>query len=239
MDMSPEKQEDRDQAAAQEESGTATRPLREHSYYPVLYMFAVTFFFSAIVIGIAKATQARVTANKKVMFEKALLEATLPGHFGDGIRVNEAHELFLKHAKLPKESSGGAYRILAEGKLVAYGLPFEGQGYWDVVKGVIGLSVDGSEVIGVCFYQQKETPGLGGEIVKPAFRGQFRGLRLGPGEKPLAIVPGGTATREWEVEAVTGATQTCSRVERIINDALRQWRRRKNGERESLEEPEA
>lgn len=57
--------------------------LRRTALYPVVYMFLITFLFTAILIGIAHATHARVDANEKIMFERAVLMATLPDEVTD------------------------------------------------------------------------------------------------------------------------------------------------------------
>jgi Na+-transporting NADH:ubiquinone oxidoreductase subunit C len=99
-----------------------------------------------------------------------------------------------------------------------------GQGFWAPIQGVIGIAADKQTITGIVFYQQNETPGLGAEITKPAFRSQFKGKKLSPGDKAINIRRPGAELGASDVHAVTGATQTCTRLERIINAALDSWR---------------
>lgn len=57
-------------------------------------------------------------------------------------------------------------------------LPVDGVGLWGPLRGYLAVSQDGDTVIGISFYEQKETPGLGAEILEPWFRNQFKGKKL-------------------------------------------------------------
>ena len=98
-----------------------------------------------------------------------------------------------------------------------------GKGFWAPIEGVIGVAVDKRTITAIAFYEQNETPGLGAEITKPAFVNQFEGLRLGPIEGPIGIKPFGAELAGNEVHAISGATQTCTRLETLINNDLSKW----------------
>ena len=74
------------------------------------------------------------------------------------------------------------------------------------------------------FYEQKETPGLGAQITTSDFRNQFQGKVISMTDKPLNIKRPGDILGQSDVHAVTGATQTSTRLEKIINDGLKTWR---------------
>jgi len=103
-------------------------------------------------------------------------------------------------------------------------VPIEGQGFWDTIKGVIGIAPDKRMITGVCVYEQNETPGLGAEIARLPFRSQFVGREIADEGKPFGIKPVGSSLDRSEVHAVTGATQTSTRIERIIVEQLSRWR---------------
>ena len=67
--------------------------MKDKPFYPVVYMFIVTAFFSSIVIGFARFTQDRVDANKQIAFERAVLQAS--GQLADRSTV-AIHETFLQ-----------------------------------------------------------------------------------------------------------------------------------------------
>jgi Na+-transporting NADH:ubiquinone oxidoreductase subunit C len=197
--------------------------MRDKVWYPVLYMFVATAFFSAILIGLARFSRDRVEANQRLSVEKAVLEA-LPIELPPEASSIELHRIFLERVTGPSATAGSAY-VLPEGdKVVAYAVPLEGKGYWDTIRGFIGIASDRKTVTGISFYEQNETPGLGAEIVQPPFREQFVGKRIAEGDRPLGFLPAGSALGESEVHAITGATQTSTRVEKIINEDLAGWR---------------
>lgn len=204
---------------------SAVEKLRSHIGFPVVYMFVVMLFFASVVVGFARFTAERVAANRQILFERAVLIA-LGFDVGRDTPPQEIHRLFQSRVDAPTEGSAGAY-ILEDGDgVAAYALPVAGQGFWDEIKGVVGIQSDGRTLIGVAFYEQKETPGLGAEIVKPYFLKRFKGLPLETNSNPIGLVSVGMERRENEVYAITGATQTCTRLEKILNEALAAWQKK-------------
>ncbi|MBN1361719.1 MAG: FMN-binding protein [Sedimentisphaerales bacterium] len=197
--------------------------MREKKWFPIGYMFVVSAFFSSIIIAFARVTQVRVEANEKLAFERAVVTA-LPELGGAELTNAQVHQRFIEQVSEPDPSSGGAYALKQGGQVVAYAVPMSGQGFWAPIAGVIGVAADKQTVTGIAFYQQNETPGLGAEITKPAFRNQFKGKQLASGDKPIDMKRPGAELGASDVHAVTGATQTSTRLERIINEALRSWR---------------
>jgi Na+-transporting NADH:ubiquinone oxidoreductase subunit C len=192
-------------------------------WFPIFYMFVVTAFFSSVVIGLTQFTAERVAANDRIAFEESVLEV-LPGlHVEDMTRL-ELHRTFVERVTEPNEQSAGAYTLRKNGRVIAYALPFSGRGFWAEIKGVIGIDSDCKTVNAIAFYQQNETPGLGAEITKPSFCEQFEGKVMAAGQRPIAFKRSGTELGPCDVHAVTGATQTCTRLEKIINTHLVEWR---------------
>ena len=196
--------------------------MREKKWFPVLYMFIVTAFFSSIVIGVSQLTRERVAANQKRSFEQAVL-TVLPGMYDPQTSDLELHRRFEEQINRPDESTAGAYTIKKNSRLTAYALPVSGQGFWAPIKGIIGIAADKKTITGVVFYEQKETPGLGAQITTGKFRSQFQDKVMSTGPKPLNFKRPGDILDESDVHAVTGATQTSARLEKIINDGLKTW----------------
>ena len=75
------------------------------------------------------------------------------------------------------------------------------------------------------FYDQSETPGLGARIVEPEFCEQFVGKKIKSGDKPISFKSesAGDDLESNQVHSITGATQTCVRLEKLINDGLIEW----------------
>jgi Na+-transporting NADH:ubiquinone oxidoreductase subunit C len=185
-------------------------------------MFVLTALFSSIVIGFTRFTGERVEANERLSFEKAVL-SVLPEMYESGLSRLELHKIFTEAISAPDGSSGSAYTMKQDGKVIAYALPISGRGFWAPIKGVIGIKADKKTITGIAFYQQNETPGLGAEITKPVFTEQFRGKLISSRGAPVNIKRPGTELGNSDVHAVTGATQTSTRLEKLINDGLKNW----------------
>jgi Na+-transporting NADH:ubiquinone oxidoreductase subunit C len=109
-------------------------------------------------------------------------------------------------------------------------LPVNGFGLWDAIYGYIGIHKNGFSIIGISWYEQKETPGLGGEIQNPKWQEQFYdkslfhgvrlqnfGLNFIPKEM-LALLP--PKDKDYTIDAISGATITTHGVQSAIKDSL-------------------
>lgn len=59
-----------------------------------------------------------------------------------------------------------------------YVFPVNGMGLWDAIYGYLAVKPDGNSVIGISWYDQKETPGLGANISEAEWQSQFPGKHL-------------------------------------------------------------
>jgi RnfABCDGE-type electron transport complex G subunit len=190
--------------------------MKNKPFFAVIYMFAVTAFFSTILIGFAKLTRGRVEANQQIAFEKAVLQV-FPEI--EAATNTEIHRVFTE--QFEPASKGFVYR--KDGQIAGYAVPVAGQGFWAPIRGIVGVASDKKTITGIAFYEQTETPGLGARIVEPEFCNAFIGKQLSDDGKLVGIRPEGTAINKSEVHAITGATQTCTRLEKLLNDGLTQW----------------
>jgi Na+-transporting NADH:ubiquinone oxidoreductase subunit C len=204
--------------------------IRAQSWYPVLFMFLVTAIPSALLISFSRFTRERVSANEQFAFEQAVLKAVDPS-LPDSLRGVALHERFVQTVDTNIQAAAGACRVMENGTVAAYALPFSGRGFWQQISGVIGIKTDLTTVTGFYIYQQSETPGLGAEITEPWFRKNFVGLALADGGAPIVFKRQGEATGPNEVEAVTGGTQTSVRLEQFLNDRIVAWRNAMRGKR--------
>lgn len=196
--------------------------------FPVIYMFIITAVLSAVVIGFAQFTDERVKANQTLAFEIAVLKV-LPDMYNENLNSVELHNMFIEKVKSPTDKTAGAYYVEKNQRLDCYILPVEGQGFWAPIKAVIGIKPDKKNVTGFAVYEQKETPGLGAEVAAEKFCGQFKGLELAKEKKKLIYFKRpGSPLEKYDVHAVTGATQTSTRLEKIINDGLIEWQKKVN-----------
>lgn len=101
--------------------------------------------------------------------------------------------------------------------LTAVVLPVHGYGLWSTMHGFLALETDGNTIMGLNYYEQGETPGLGGEIENPRWRAQFVGKKLtnDAGEIALTILKPGNADQQsaYQVDGLSGATLTANGVQ--------------------------
>ncbi|MGB2862390.1 MAG: FMN-binding protein [Sedimentisphaerales bacterium] len=104
----------------------------------------------------------------------------------------------------------------------AIAMRFAGPGLWGPIKGFLAMDPKITKIQGITFYEQEETPGLGGEIVKPSFRDKFVGLviRDEAGNPGIIIKNGGEAAAN-KVDGISGATMTCDKVQEMLNEAIK------------------
>ncbi len=95
------------------------------------------------------------------------------------------------------------------GQIRSYILPFYGQGLWSTLYGMLAVTPDGRNVVGINFYEHGETPGLGGEISNPAWTAKWKGkLTLSDGRTVRVFKGPAPAGSQIEVDGISGATLT-------------------------------
>ena len=186
-------------------------------------MFAITLVLSAVIILFGSITRQRVRDNERIAYERAVLQA-LPMDLPPNMGPTQIHKNYTENISDADDSSAGALRYLQNDSLVAYALPIQGPGFWAAIRGVIGIEADKRTITGIAFYEQNETPGLGGEIIKPDFTQQFTNKTLARTGTPIQILPPTAPLDENSVHAITGATQTSTRLGKFMNEQLVHWR---------------
>ncbi|WP_198649955.1 Na(+)-translocating NADH-quinone reductase subunit C [Zobellella maritima] len=105
------------------------------------------------------------------------------------------------------------------GELDSIILPVHGQGLWSTMYAFVAVAPDGNTIKGITYYEQGETPGLGGEVENPAWRAQFVGKKLFDenGQPALKVVKGGAPEgAPSSVDGLSGATLTSDGVQKTF-----------------------
>jgi Na+-transporting NADH:ubiquinone oxidoreductase subunit C len=116
-----------------------------------------------------------------------------------------------------------AYLVMEKGRFTQIILPVYGKGLWSTMYGFIALGPDLSTVSGFGFYEHGETPGLGGEIDNPAWRGKWPGKRVydQAGNLRIEVVKGVVDAKspdaEYKVDGISGATLTARGVSNLLS----------------------
>lgn len=93
-------------------------------------------------------------------------------------------------------------------KPIGYIIPVNGYGLWDAIYGYLAIKNDGETVIGISWYDQKETPGLGANISEEPWQEYFPGKLIfqpsASGKVDLKTDPIGITVVKGKVNEVLG-----------------------------------
>ncbi|WP_025673800.1 Na(+)-translocating NADH-quinone reductase subunit C [Salinivibrio socompensis] len=112
---------------------------------------------------------------------------------------------------LVKNDAGDVQRLI---------LPVKGSGLWSMMYAFVAVEPDGNTVADIVYYEQGETPGLGGEVENPKWRAKWDGKKLfnEQGEPAIRVVKGGAPEgSEHGIDALSGATLTSNGVQNQFN----------------------
>ena len=127
-------------------------------------------------------------------------------------------------------------------KPVGYIIPINGYGLWDAIYGYLALDTDGNTIIGISWYDQKETPGLGANIADAPWQSLFPGKMIfqqsptgefNPKTSPVGIlvvkgkveeVLGDVPRSNSAVDGMAGATLTGNGVVDAYKEVLNAYR---------------
>ncbi|TQV88988.1 Na(+)-translocating NADH-quinone reductase subunit C [Aliikangiella coralliicola] len=124
-------------------------------------------------------------------------------------------------AKINRRSKvASIYLVKDADKVKTIILPIHGSGLFSTLYGFVALEADKQTVVGLKFYEHGETPGLGGEVDNLKWLASWPGKKLldANGKLALSLVKGG-ASKDTEIDALSGATMTTDG----INNMLSYW----------------
>lgn len=97
-----------------------------------------------------------------------------------------------------------------------------GKGLWSTLYGFLSVKSDGITVEGLTFYQQGETPGLGGKVENKSWKQQWNGKKLygNSGDVRISVIKGTVdktaSDAKYKVDGLSGATMTTNGVDNLI-----------------------
>jgi len=194
------------------------------SLYTLGYAGLLGSVCALLLTAVSSFTAPYRDANADAEMKRNILDV-LGVRYSPDISSRQLLEVF--ESKVKQEDSGELilYRYIPpedSDEVESVAVVFEGPGLWGPIKGLLALGSDMETIKGLTFYEQEETPGLGGEIASVRFREQFEGKKItdDTGRIGIVIKPGGKASAINEVDAITGATMTCDKVEAILNEVI-------------------
>jgi Na+-transporting NADH:ubiquinone oxidoreductase subunit C len=97
--------------------------------------------------------------------------------------------------------------------------PIYGNGLWSTMYGFLCLKPSLEEVVGIIYYEQGETAGLGGEVENPRWLAQWPGKKGVDSNNKLQVevVKGGLAKdKTRQIDGISGATITSVAVSHML-----------------------
>ena len=201
--------------------------------YAVLYSAVVVVIVAFLLAGVSSALKpmqdANVELDKKKQILASLNERNLPDAAATYDALIVADPIVDAQGNVVAENGGFevANDAVNEDNLplyiaeidgaTKYILPMTGNGLWGGIWGYLALNDDCNTIYGVYFSHASETPGLGAEIAGDKFQGRFPGKKVygENGEVGLSVMKKSTDA-DFHVDAVSGATITCSGVDAML-----------------------
>ena len=167
-----------------------------NSIFPVAFNLVAACFISGLVIGAVYFVTAPVAAQKAEMIKQESMLELVP----------DADEF------TDVKGKEGWTAAVKNGKIAAYIVPSESKGYGGKIKLLVAVDTTG-KILDFSLLEHNETPGLGDNAQKPAFRKQFAGKDAAK----LTVVkdPG----NKENIQAMTGATITSRAVTKGVKEA--------------------
>lgn len=180
--------------------------------YTLVFMIVLSAVFTFVLAAAFEAFRPSIAGHRELAEQRAVLYA-----FGlsDGLSDDQVRERFQQAIQPGTFLGEGGYTYVEAGETKGYAVPFEGSGLWGTIRGYLGVNSQRTEMTGLVFTAQNETPGLGGRIDEEWYKEQFRGVPLVEGT-PIRYGD------QQGIDAVTGATQTSGAVLKIVNEVLDQ-----------------
>lgn len=113
---------------------------------------------------------------------------------------------------LPNDFKGAAADEATLDNAEGWVIPVNGYGLWDAIYGYLAIAPDGVTVIGISWYDQKETPGLGANISEQYWQDLF------PGKKVFQAAPSGDIDFK---SAPLGLTVVKGKVSEVYGDSAK------------------
>jgi len=195
------------------------------SLYILLFAAVLGTLCATVLTGVGQLTKPYREANRQADQKRHILRV-LEVPLEPGVSSTQLLEIYNQNVRQESRGQLELYSYsdstAASGGVRAWAVHFEGSGLWGPIKGYLALEADLRTIRGLTFYEQMETPGLGGRIDEAQFRDQFKGLSIvsAEGRPGLRITSQASALIDNQVDAISAATMTCQRVEQILNATI-------------------
>lgn len=116
-----------------------------------------------------------------------------------------------KDLSLSSDEVVSVYEGTKDGAVIGYAITTNPKGYGGEVNILTGIDAEDDSITGISILSHNETPGLGANAEKPAFKDQY----IGKGGN--LVVVKSVPSKDDEIEAMTSATITTKAVTKGVN----------------------
>jgi Na+-transporting NADH:ubiquinone oxidoreductase subunit C len=184
--------------------------------YPIIFMALVTAVFITVLAGLNYVTADTIAFNQQNQLRQKILY--IFDMVPDGGTDKDIERVFNENVIEKEWGDLKGYALVEGGQEIGYAVPINGAGLWGSITGYVGLNKDYTEIIGIEFVTQSETPGLGGRISENSYKDQYRGIDIS-GKTDNFIIS--SPQPDSNVDAIAGATQTSAAVVKIVNENIK------------------
>ncbi len=196
----------------------------------IVSMAVAGFISGFIIIAIYLLTFDTIKENKARELREAVFEV-LPG-------VERMQKLLFIDNKLAVIQADGMDDNMLfagydqQGKFIGYAIQGKGPGFQDTIQLLYGYLPSKQIMTSMKVLDSRETPGLGDKIYKDKhFVNEFKNHLM---KHPIKAVKKGKKTKDYEIDAITGATISSKAVVRIMNQAFATWKPKISTSRETM-----
>ena len=201
-------------------SGTLER-LRSNYLVQAWLVLMLALIFGGALAEVHLKLGPKIEENKLNETRQQIPQLLL-GSEGAQTLVAKGQKLTIKSHEVKVEEAGNPvfYNVYEarypDGKLAGWVAKASGQGYSDKIELLVGFDPAVKTITGIFILDQKETPGLGNNIISVDWRKQFEGLKT---SQPI-VVTKVEAKEPNEINAITGATISSRSVTKLINTTV-------------------
>ena len=170
---------------------------KEYSILQIAFNLAGACIISGVIIAVTYFITAPIAVQKNEMLKQQAMKDL----------VKDADNF------KPVPNKVGWFAAETAGKVIAYVVPTETNGYGGAIKMLVSVSKDG-KVIDYNILSANETPGLGDNASKSFFRNRFAGKKSGD----LIVVK--DPSNKVNIQAMTGATISSTAVTKGVKEVV-------------------
>ena len=184
----------------------------------LIVAIGVSLICSILVASAAVMLKPRQLKNEEEFRQRIILDVA--GLYEPGADIATLYAAIEpRMVDLASGEQAPVYLVMDGSEIEQVILPVEGAGLWATMYGFLAVENDGQTARGLRFYAHGETPGLGDQVDKPAWREQWQGKKLfGPDGKPQITIVKGYAPddSDFEIDGLAGATLTARGVTSLV-----------------------